>query len=183
MSKLDMKCAIAKGRKWFVAALIVILVFCIIVILWLPPSQKKMEKIYARDRSDLTVVCEYLSAIDCDATIEYDGTDCYVEKYKPIASTNKLNIVKEIIEDEAVRDAIKILFSSRGYDEIYKGENTVIFTKWHRGPDWSGGIAYKISKENQLEIGYVTKLSPLSHDGWYYYEADFNEWREMSQKA
>ena len=178
-----MRGAITKNRKWLVVALIVIIVTCIIVILWIPPTQNKMEKIFGRDKTELTVVCEYLLLIDCDATIVYDGTDCYVEKYKPNPSTNKLDIVKEKVENEVVRDAIEKLFSRRGYDEIYKGEHTVIFRKWHRGPDWWGGIAYKINKENQLEIGYVTEFAPLSDDGWYYYESDFNKWREMSQKA
>lgn len=162
-----------KYKKLFIVASI-LLVIAIVIFLWLPPSQERIEKCFFRDKAELSVVCDYLLTVDCEATIEYDGIDCYIEKYEPIPSTNKLNVVKEKIEDESVIDATKKLSSKREYYKIFKSDNTIMFAKWHRGPDWSGGIAYKIDKSGELDIPAVVKLAELSGDGWYYYES---KWR------
>ena len=155
----------------------ILFIIAIVIFLWLPPSQERMEKYFLRDKAELNVVCEYLSTVDCDATIEYDRTDYYLIKYELVQSTNKLDLVKLKIEDEVVVDAVKKLFIKRGYHKIYKNENTVVFAKWHRGPDLSGGVAYRINESAEIEIGYVTKLSPLMDENWYYYEVNYNEWR------
>ena len=33
------------------------------------------------------------------------------------------------------------------------------------------------SSEMPVAISFLTKLEPMSEDGWYYYEADYNKWR------
>ena len=47
---------------------------------------------------------------------------------------------------------------------------------WSRGMDFRSGIAYSINEEEPT-IEYLTNLVPLSEAGWYFYEADYNEWR------
>lgn len=169
-----------KYKKLFIFAS-VLLVIAIVIFLWLPPSQERIEKCFFRDKAELTMVCDYLLSLDCEARIEYDGIDCYLEKYEPVLSSDKLNVVKVKIENEPLSDAIKYLLSKREYYKIFKSDNIITFVKWRRGRDWSGGVAYKIDKSGELEVPYVTKSSPLSNDGWYYYESNYNQWRENNE--
>ena len=39
------------------------------------------------------------------------------------------------------------------------------------------GIAYSINKTDKPVIEFLTELEQLSENGWYYYKADYNEWR------
>lgn len=47
---------------------------------------------------------------------------------------------------------------------------------WNRLSDVACGIAYSIDGK-EIDIEYLTESVPLSEENWYYYVADFNEWR------
>lgn len=69
---------------------------------------------------------------------------------------------------------------SKGYYCITKRENVVIFEVWRKSFDveFEAGFVYSIDGSGDLsEIAYLTYQNPLSKQNWYYYEADYNEWR------
>ena len=69
---------------------------------------------------------------------------------------------------------------SKGYYYITKRENVVIFDVWRKSFDveFEAGFVYSIDGSGDLsEIAYLTYQYPLSKQNWYYYEADYNEWR------
>ena len=39
------------------------------------------------------------------------------------------------------------------------------------------GIAYSINNESLPTVLYLTDVELLSENNWFYYEADYNEWR------
>ena len=65
----------------------------------------------------------------------------------------------------------------RGYKGIGRDGNTIYFVRWTRLMDFGAGIAYSVNGKDEPELDFVTKLEPLSEDGWYFYEEDYNEWR------
>lgn len=69
---------------------------------------------------------------------------------------------------------------NKGYYHITKRANVLRFDIWRRvvGTEFEAGFAYSIDGSGDLsEISYLTYQRPLSKENWYYYEADYNEWR------
>ena len=81
------------------------------------------------------------------------------------------------LKDKKVSEALNRLFEKEKYYIISKNANTIRFVIWTRGMDFGSGITYSINKIDYPTIEYLTKLEPLSEDGWYYYEADYSKWR------
>ena len=72
---------------------------------------------------------------------------------------------------------------NKGYYHITKDQKIVIFDVWRRlvGTEFEAGFAYSIDGSGDLsEIAYLTYQRPLSKQNWYYYEADYNEWRRRT---
>jgi len=62
-----------------------------------------------------------------------------------------------------------------------KGGNAVHFERWSM-MEHGSGIVYSIdgtiiTDGDRSGLDYLTRLEPLSEPGWYYYEEDYNEWR------
>ena len=144
----------------------VVFVAVMLGVLWwvayetVPPDQNKAEKVFQKDREDLETVVGYLERPDC----EYISFDKSVK-----ISAYRL--------DADVEEAIDRLFKKRGYDLIERRGNTVHFKRWS---SWSrgyfgSGMAYSINKQDEPRIEYLTELEPLSEDGWYYYEEEYDE--------
>ena len=79
------------------------------------------------------------------------------------------------IDNVEIIEAINTL-KKHGYDVIEKNEHTIFFQRWSN-LDNSRGIAYSINSELQPDLQFLTRLEPLSENGWYYYEEDYDEWR------
>lgn len=135
-----------------------------------PPDRDKVEKYFERDKADFAIITEYI-----------------INTGYSYISINKSNIEKGMmftgadtrnkkIEDEMVVKALDRLLKKRGYHVIGKNDNTVFFQKWAMLEE-DRGIAYSINGEDKPSIEFLTKLEPLSENGWYYYEADYNKWR------
>lgn len=149
-----------KEIKYIVLA--IVLIGILPISLWLvalnidTASKENAEKYLKKDKKDIMLVTDYL-----------------VFSNKLSLSITETDIIT--IKDEKVRDSINRLFKKK-YSAIDKNNNTIKFTIWTKFMNFDSGIAYSINKENP-SIEYLTKLVPLSEDGWYYYEADYNLWR------
>jgi len=97
------------------------------------------------------------------------------------------------ISDDNVAIAFDVL-RERGYRSMHKVNNIITFLRSTRGRHFGNGIVYSIdgvepnygvdtrsplygSARMPTQIMYLTRLEPLSKPNWYYYEANFREWR------
>ena len=113
-------------------------------------------------------ILEYLTSYnESEIHIETDGT-LRIGEYP----TTRVEDVK----DEEVVSAISVL-RSKGYRHISRIDNTIRVVCKSKFRDFNSGIAYSINGEDEPKLTYLTKIEPLSEDGWYYYESDYNEWR------
>ncbi|MFT3950868.1 MAG: hypothetical protein QM689_02735 [Oscillospiraceae bacterium] len=158
----------------FIVAIIVIAAVvglaCAFIYSFAPPDKSKTEKYFNHDVAEINLVKDYMS---------YSGyLEIYIDKATIKNDTMFTGVITNDvrIEDSEVVKAIKRLINQRGVNCISKDGNTIYFEKW-RLSDQSRGIAYSINKTDKPELQYLTKLEPLSEDGWYYYETDYNEWR------
>jgi len=144
---------------------IVLTIFSIAILpisLWLvafnidTAGKDNAEKYFNKDKEDIILITDYLVNSSSKSISIYD-TDIIT------------------IKDEEVKEAFYRLFEKKYY-AINKNNNTIEFMIWSRGMDFRSGIAYSINEEEPT-IEYLTNLVPLSEAGWYFYEADYNEWR------
>jgi hypothetical protein len=86
-----------------------------------------------------------------------------------------------LISDRQVSDAVGAL-RKRGYSSAKKMENCISFVRWS-GKDVGKGIAFSVdgSVPSESAISFLTKTKPMTDDGWFYYEADFNKWRRRGR--
>lgn len=138
-----------------------------------PPSEEKMERIFNRDQEDLVTIKNYF--VDSEYSEIFINESSYIKHPNMMDAGSQIGDVE--IKDADVLEAIKRLFEKHGYKIISKSGNTIEFCEWTRLADNSRGIAYSINGIDEPEIDFVTRLEPLDEEGWYYYEADFNEWR------
>ena len=68
----------------------------------------------------------------------------------------------------------------KGYDHIMKRDQAVVFDIWRKPFDaeFEAGFAYSADGTGDLSaIQFLIRQDPLPEEKWYYYEADYNEWR------
>lgn len=166
---------INKIIKWI---LIVALLLAVVVgIVWfsisslVPPDKAKMQKCFQRDQKDLSIVVNYLSNLDY-AFVSIDKSNIEDEVMFTGANTSY-----QKIEDTAVLKSLNRLLKTKKYIRVGKNDNTVYFEKW-RFIEKDRGIAVPVNKENQPVVEFLIKSEPLSEIGWYYYEADYEEYRK-----
>ena len=80
------------------------------------------------------------------------------------------------IEGEAVIKTMNRLVRKRGYRVIGRNDNTIFFRKWDFF-EKERGIAFSINGEDPPQIEFLVKLEALSEQSWFYYEADYEEFR------
>jgi hypothetical protein len=149
-----------------ILALIALILIAVVIFLRIlfpaPLSKEATEKDFVKNQDNISLVTRYL--INCKDSI-----------YIPVADS------KEVanIEDSQVVNAIEILFS-KGYSVISKDKNTIQFQRSTRFMDFGSGIVYSIDG-SEPQLPFLTKLDSLSDPNWYYYEADFNEFKKREQ--
>ena len=136
-----------------------------------PPDREQMEKYFKKDNADIMLITEFL--IDSEH-LEISISKNFQKEGYMFAGVNLRDIK---IEDEAVVKAVNRLFNRRGYRVIEKRYGTISFEKWAMF-EKDRGIVYSINGKDEPTLPYLTKLEPLSKTGWYYYEEDYNEWRQ-----
>ena len=153
----------------FIAAIVVCLFF--IARSCQPPGKGQAQEWMDDMQQDLNTVAQYLK--------EYPYPDILIDEEYQADGTMKLLLSEPVaIENDEVVKAIDRLFAY-GVTNIYKNEkeNTIQLVKYIRFRDFNAGLLYSLDGANEPTHQYLTKLEPLSQEGWYYYEADYNEWR------
>lgn len=168
-----------KGIKDNIGFVIAIISITVIVgVIWIAisslaqPDRDKMGKYLERDKADFAIIIEYFVNSDY-SYINIDKSDLK----KGVMFTGA-NTRDEEIEDEAVIKSLNRLLGKRGYRVIGRNDNTIFFQKW-AFLEKDCGIAYSINGEDKPIVEFLIKLEELSEDGWYYYEADYEEYRNQ----
>ena len=132
-----------------------------------PPDVKKMDKIFQMGYKELKTLKNYLCPFDY----------CFIESKKNNKKyiINAYNTKKEVTNQRAVASLDKI-FNELNFKYVTKYNNTTCFVKWEWG-ERRLGIAYVINDIETPIIDFLIELQPLSEQGWYYFEADYNKWR------
>lgn len=161
-----------KSVKWIL--MITLSIAVVMGIVWLtitsliPPNKEKMEKYFQRDKDDLKIVADYLGELDYSyVTIDKSGVES--GQMFTGASTRY-----QKIDDKTVMESLKRLLKNKMYKIVGKNNNTIFFQKW-RFLEKDRGIA--VNEEGPILVEFLIKSEPLSETGWYYYESDYEEYR------
>ena len=135
-----------------------------------PPSAEDIEAFMKENRNDILLVNEYLLEIEGRHAIIWDNK-----------GTILIDLCDQQIENDAVKKALRFLWQSRCYRIVkYDEDNAIAYHIWSRTMGGvSCGFVYAIDHTRSPKVQYLTKLIPLSEDGWYYYLADYEEWRVL----
>lgn len=179
-------------RKKIVAVSVVVLVILsfiafIIYVKWDAPNldpEGNYEIIAERDlkknKEKFLSVVSYLQDLPYDSILINEGFG--KNKLSFYGSNNgQMGSTFEIYDKNALSDIYYIAIDCK-YSVINKENNVISFQRFST-LDAGKGIAYSIDRHipDQNSIQFLTKIERLSEEGWYYYEADFNEW-ESRQK-
>ena len=137
-----------------------------------PPSASDIDNLLDENYSYIMIVTEFL--ID----LEYDAVYISDTSQKMFADFNQINITKS-----SVNSAIRYLWENKVCRGISKQGNTIQIRHWSGSQEIGCGLAYSINHTDVPEIQFVTELSPLSKDGWYYYVDNYNKWRNEKTNA
>lgn len=169
----EMKKALKNNIGWVIAIVSIIVVVGLVwnAILSLgPPDKDKIEKYFKRDKTDIILITEFLinsdySEISINKKLQKDGF-----------MFTGVNTRDRNIENEVVVKAVNRLLRRRGYKSILKNGNTISFEKWSFF-EQCRGITYSINGKDEPILQFLIELEPLSENGWYYYEENYDEWR------
>ncbi len=132
------------------------------------PEKEKIEKQFLQDKETLSAVADYLICLE-HPFVSIDKTS--IENGEMFTGANT---GYQKIENKAVYALLKELLKK--YIVIGKNNNTVFFQKW-RFLEKDRGIAVVINKDEYPSIEFLVESEPLPEAGWYYYEADYEEYR------
>ena len=162
-----------KGLIIAAAAVIVTIVAIVMWIIYIIPgsyNKENAEKLLSRNEDEFTIVAEYMSGYG------QNSASIFEEKETVFIFDGSSGRYEEIT-DRRVKKAVDRL-RSRGVDNIHwDGENSTHFLVWTFFMDFGAGIVYTNDSSKEPHVQFLTKAEHLSLDGWYYYEADYNEWR------
>lgn len=140
-----------------------------------PPKIAEVEIVFQLNRDDIQIVVDFM------ISSEYKTIRIDAEGSTGLKSTDGYHFeTQEIILDQKTQEAANRLLSGK-YKTISKSENTITLHQWNWFNDVSCGAAFTINSQDLPGVPYVTKLIPMKQEGWYYYVADFNQWR-LEQK-
>lgn len=160
-----------KKRHILLLAFLGFIAFCFLGCNTTAPSIGQFEKIFQEYESDFSTVSTYLENIQAEwALIETDN--------------GKINIgfQNQIINDSLVLESLNHLWKA-GCFSIYmnRENNSICFGLWKTGMvgDADAGLLYAIENDEKKlpTTQYLTELQPLQADSWYYYIADYEEYR------
>lgn len=132
----------------------------------IPPKIGVVQKQLENNYDDISSIIGYL------ATSKYDNIYIYNHKKEMLADLTWMPI-----DSSEISATITRLFESGYCIQISKIGNTICFLQWKGIRDIGCGVAYSINGIDLPEIQYVTELTPISYDGWYYYVTDYNKAR------
>ena len=152
---------------------VLILVFCISVLPGCVPKKRNIDSAdvnatFEEDIDDLQVVADYLCDFDYDYVIIEDSKGTMI-----VDGGEKVSI-----DNDEIKQTIKDLLN-KGYRCLSKNYDTIEFDRWDKSFDmeFQAGFAFVYDGSEDLDISFVVHQEPLSKDNWYYYEANYNEYR------
>ena len=140
----------------------------------LMPSKEAMEKNFAKNKTEILLVTDYIDSLEYDSVRITNDTVVSAWGHKSGVGSEDIEI-----DDEKIIGLFTQLFQKGGYKIISAKKDFVEFQKWATR-DKDCGIVYSFSGEKP-NIEFLTELSPLSEQGWYYYVSDFDEYRRNNQ--
>ncbi len=156
-----------KKLSWFITTVSLIIVFSLLFV-WTSSlflsNKDKAEKHLKKYFDDFVVVVDFFSKT---------GNEIIP------CSTNRDALFRRT-GDKEVSDALRRLFRFRKFQLIGKNNSGVYFEYQGFGSECEKGLIFSSHKNEKPGMEYLTKLTPLSADDWYYYEADYNEWRAQN---
>ncbi|MCD7778987.1 MAG: hypothetical protein LUH47_10935 [Clostridiales bacterium] len=181
-----------------ITALIPVIIIVGIIIYYLPAimiggglsfrysSKNKILREFNKNYDRLSEVSDYLLSVEYN-TVWISSTDYiydtedYGTWYISDAYGENAESGRVKINDDDFVNTLNYLFSNRKYNVINRDESTISFQLW-ANLDCGKGIAYS-ADGSSLNIDYLTYSEPLSEENWYYYEADFNLYRERRENG
>lgn len=164
-----------RRKSPFPALIICFLICCFSGCGTQPPSFHQIESLYLQNKSDFSTVSTYLVNIQAEwALIETDTGKIIID----------FNDQK--ISDSLVLESLHHLWKT-GCFSIYmnRADNSICFELWRTGivGDADAGLLYaiEIDEKKLPTTQYLTELQPLQTTAWYYYVADYEEWRNHRQ--
>lgn len=143
-----------------------------------PPTGQEVNAWFQNHEEDLNTVRDYLATLDFDSMdIKYSKMivgNTYIIGYTYIGES-QLNKTRLPIREDTVLLALRSLRKA-GCKNIYYSRNTLQYCIWHGTSSIDCGVAYRADGQ-MPDIAYLTQCEPLEVDGWYWYVADFEEWR------
>lgn len=153
-------------RRIFCALLSCVLLFLCVGCRSTPPTVEAVEQRFNKNYDDLITIVSFMINSGYE---KIQIRDC--------SGTMYANLKWVDIAESSVNAAVKNILGTNLYKGIYKRGDTIRVLQWSSSQDISCGIAYTINGIDLPEIQYMTEIAPLAKDGWYYYVADYNEWR------
>ena len=175
MAKERKKSIFGKHLAFGLAIAFLVTAFPVLYFFYLmaPPWQgiKQTERDFKKNKDAITLVKDYLADSD------YDHISITSSMERGIMCVFILGQSYVTISDDEVVEAITQLHR-KGYSSISKKSNAINFVRW-TGKDVGKGVVYSIDGHipDEDSLIFLTKIEPLSEDGWYYYEEDYNKWR------
>ena len=170
-------------RKLFVfiacALLTSVLSACALVAVNRSPKAKNMETLFNDNQEDIATISNYLLS-ESQAYIVIDdssGTMLTGSADSPLSKTT--------IKNEDVLSSIQLIFQ-KGCNCIIKdlANNSVVFEFWHQSiGSVSSGIVYAPNIKAEPNVEFMTEITPLNDNGWYYYLSDYEQWRIDREQA
>ncbi len=140
-------------------------------------SERAASVLTGRYEKELETVASYLCAVEHDSIIikkrDADSMLMLLIVDPLDGQTKNMDVP---IEEKEVQKAANKLFAS-GCNKITKSGDTVEFLFWTQLMDFGAGLVWHENTETLPDVQFLTRLDALETDGWYYYEADFNEYR------
>ena len=178
MLSMNMDKMMELRMKLFIRTIVLLCMLCSIINLSScnafsnPPSFEWVDKFVKDHIDDIESVTDYL--------MNSEFHEIYIEES---FEESNISIFADLeylaIEDQEVKNSLSSLFNS-GCLLIAKvvPNNAIIFRVWFR--DLFGGecgFVCAIDSSMQPSVDYQTCILPLNDSKWYYYTADFEEWR------
>lgn len=164
----------------------VILVFIVIIVLFLTiklskgnySTDKKIEKEFYDNYDTISCITQVLeessySKINIQ-NVDYIYDDGNFGTWYVRDDEIGTEGIEKIPNVELVEMLNKI-FKERKYQVVSKNDKTISFQLWSN-LDVGKGVAY-VSRGEAPSIQFLTKYEKLDKENWFYYEANFNEWK------
>ncbi|WP_405356393.1 hypothetical protein [Ruminococcus sp.] len=150
-----------------------------------PPTVERMKESFSEHEADFQAIADYLIMTCADLPDFKSATikDGKITQYRLDPDGVQLNKTETSVADSPIADNCKRL-KQAGCKDIgmcisgKETQNAVCFTMWSRDIKQAEcGIAYSVNGTDPPVIQFKTELSPIAKDRWYYFLADYEEWR------